>query len=155
MASLKSLRVNTDHINAGAWTPVKIDGNEFEIRTRGITMKYRNLLHRLRSDAAKAINRTRDPGSDMVSPDDLPPSVSEACMARAVVDECFLDVRGLTHDDDGPAVTAAEFREMLLDVEQWGLLVYATLAAANKVTASRDEQAKAAEGNFATVSDGV
>lgn len=155
MASLNRIRLDAKRINEGAWVTVEADGEPFEIQTRGFTSRYRDTLHRLRNEAVRQLNRGRDPGSPMVSVNDLPPTLDDGCYGKALANECFLDVRGLKHSDDGPDVTAAEFKALLCDPESCGPLVMLAMGAAGQVTGDRDAQIEAASGNSATASAGT
>lgn len=155
MAVLSRIRIDETHINQGAWITVEADGDPFEIRTRGFTRGYRDMLFRLRTEAVRALNKGRDPGSVAVTVDSLPPSADDQCYGQALAAECFLDVRGLKHSEDGPDVTGAEFKELLRDPEGCGSLVLLAMAAANRVTNDRAEATEAAAGNSQTASAGT
>jgi hypothetical protein len=155
MASLSSIRLDQRKINDGAWVTVEADGEPFDIRTRGFTPRYRDMLYRLRIEAVRDLNRGRQPGAVMASVDTLPPSVEDQCYGRSLAEECFLDVRGLTHEKDGPEVTAAEFKALLCDPEGCGALVILVMGAAARVTNDRAEEVQTAAGNSQTASAGT
>ncbi len=147
MASLNKLKTNVQRINEGAWVTVEIDeDNTFDIRTRGFTARYRDTLQRLKTEAAQAVNRKLNPGERIITADTLPSSIEDVCQGKALADECVLDVRDLFHDD-GTLATVDEFREMLNDAEQCRAAILLAMQAAQKVTADRDEDTKAAVGN--------
>lgn len=147
MASLNRIKLDAGRINEGKWITVESDGEPFDIRTRGITPRYRDTLQRLRLERVRTINRTRDPGAPMVSVETLPPSLDDLCLGQALAEECFLDVRGLTHDDGGKIVTAAEFKELLCDPETGRIFIALVQAAANEVMADRSGLIETATGN--------
>lgn len=147
MAVLSKIRVDEQKINNGAWVTVEADGDPFDIRTRGFTPRYRDMLHRLRMEAVRELNKGRQPGAVMASVTTLPPSVDDQCYGRALAEECFLDVRGLKHSEGGPDVTGAEFKALLCDAEGCAALVLLVMDAANRVTNDRAGQVKAAAGN--------
>jgi hypothetical protein len=147
--------LDADRIKDGRWVTVEVDGEPFEIKTRGFTARYRDTFQRLRMERVREINRKTDPGAVMVSVDTLPPSVEDLCLGRALADECFLDVRGLLETDDGPAVTKEAFRALLLEPEANRLFLQLAQAAASEVTSDRSALAQANAGNSATASDGT
>lgn len=154
MASLTRIALNADRNKAGAWMPVQVDNDPFEIKVRGFTPAYRDALHKARQEAARAINRKKAPGADLVTADTLPPSVDEPILGQVLADECFQDVRGLKHSDDGPAVTAEEFRALLCDPEVGRVLMQLVQAAAIDLMNVRSGEIKSAVGNSETASAG-
>lgn len=147
MAFLNRIKLDAARINEGKWITVESDGEPFDIRTRGITPRYRDALQRLRLEKMRAVNRTRDPGAPMMSVETLPPSIDDLCLGQALADECFLDVRGLKHSDKGADVTAAEFKELLCDPETGRIFIALVQAAANEVMADRSGLIETATGN--------
>ena len=147
MANLSKIRLDQRKISDGAWVTVLAEGDPFDIRTRGFTPRYRDLLYRLRIEAVRDLNRGRQPGAVMASVETLPPSVDDQCYGRALAEECFLDVRGLKHSEDGPDVTADEFKALLCDPEGCGALVLLVMGAAGSVTNERAEEVQTAVGN--------
>jgi len=154
MASLNRIKLDAGRINEGKWITVESDGEPFDIRTRGITPRYRDTLQRLRLERVRTINRTRDPGAPMVSVETLPPSLDDLCLGQALAEECFLDVRGLTHDDGGKVVTVDEFKALLCDPETGRIFIALVQAAANEVMADRSGLIETATGNSQPVSAG-
>lgn len=155
MASLKRIQLDADRINDGRWVTVEVDGDPFEIKTRGFTARYRDTFQRLRMERVREINRKTDPGALMVSVDTLPPSVEDLCLGRALADECFLDVRGLVETDDGPAVSKDTFRALLLEPEANRLFLQLAQAAAAEVTGDRSALMQANAGNSVTASETI
>lgn len=154
MASLTRIALNADRIKEGAWVDVQVDGEPFQVKIRGFTPSYRDALHKARQEAARAINRKKAPGADLVMADGLPPSVDEPILGKVLADECFQDVRGLKHSDDGPNVTADEFRSLLCDPEVGRVLMQLVQAAAIELMNARSGEIKSAVGNLETVSAG-
>lgn len=147
MASLSSILLDQKKISEGAWVTVQVGGEPCDIRTRGFTPRYRDLLYRLRVEAMRDENRGKQPGAALVSVDTLPPSVEDRCYGRALAEECFLDVRGLALDKGGPDVTADEVNAMLREPVGCTELVVLVLGAAGRLTNERAEEVQTAAGN--------
>lgn len=147
MASLNRIALDVDLMHEGKWVPVKIGEELLEVRARGFIPKWRDTLHRLRLEKVKEINRGRSPGEEAVSVPTLAPTVDDVCAARALADECFIDVRGLNHYDNGPAVTADEFKALLLDPVKYRFLLEGLQSAVGEVTADRSRLIETATGN--------
>lgn len=145
MAKLSSFTANTRAISDGEWVEVN-PTDPFKIKTRGFTARYRDLLNRLRRQASREANRGLQPGAIPHSPEALPPTMEDRCQAQALAEECFLDVQGLT-GEDGSAVTAEQFREMLQDPETYGALLVLTIGAAARIQSERQQDAEAAAKN--------
>lgn len=154
MASLTRIVLNADRNKAGAWMPVQVDGAPFEVKVRGFPPAYRDALHKARLEAARTINRKKAPGEDPVTTETLPPSVDEPLLGKALADHVFQEVRGLKHSDDGPDVTADEFRALLCDPEVGRVLMGLVQAAAIDLMNARSGEIKSAVGNSETVSAG-
>ncbi len=146
MAKLSAFRLDAAAISDGEWITVGVGGDTFEIRTRGFTARYRDALNALRRDAARKANRGLVPGAIPFSPDNLPPTVDDACQGEALAQHCILDVRGL-QQDDGTAVTADDFRAMLTDRDSYVALLVLALNAASSVGQARTEEAQEAAKN--------
>lgn len=155
MAVLNRIRLDADRINDGRWVTVQVDGEPFEIKTRGYTARYRDAFQRLRMERVREINRKADPGALMVTVDTLPPSIEDLCLGRALADECFLDVRGLLETEDGPEVSKETFRALLLEPEANRLFLQLAQAAAAEVTGDRSALRQANAGNSVTVSEPI
>lgn len=117
MANLFSLIRDTKTYDADNEVEVGPSGNRFTIVTRGPTAKYRDALAEASVRAARDLNRN-NPNSD-ISYDarNLPPSVADRVQAEAMIQHCFIDVRGLNEPnpeggDDIP-VTRDRFIEYL------------------------------------------
>lgn len=139
MASLTRYRADIARINDGEWITVGQDGDEFEIRTRGFTPRYRDALNQLCRQAAREANRRLQPGQLAYTPDALPPTMFDKCQGQALAEHVTLDVRGLTHDGDRP-VTGDELRDMLRDPEQFSGLLVLAIGAAARVHADRQSE---------------
>lgn len=153
MASLSKFRRDTSIIKQGQWVTVGENDDTFEILTRGSTAPFRDAIARYRHDAVRDLNRKRQPGSDAYDLATLPPSVDDACLGRALVEHCVLDLRGLSHDDAGQQpVTLDEFRDMLRDPETFGGLAGLAFAAVGRVNENATAERAEAVGNSLTPS---
>jgi hypothetical protein len=137
MASLDKLRMNVKGIKEGRWVTVNPD-EPFDLRVRGFTNKYRDALAQYQKDAIKEINARLASPPYLKSAEDLPPTIAEACTARALAEHVFIDVRGL--GDPSNPITADQLREMLLNTEEWAPLVVLVMAAAGMVTSDRSAE---------------
>ncbi len=154
MADLKAFYQSSRAIQDGEWVTVGFDdANQFRIRLRGFTAKYRDALDTLRRKAARQANRGQRPGDVIYQPDSLPPSLDDKCQGEALAAHCILDVDGLIDKND-QVVSVAQFRDMLVDEEYRALLVLA-LNAAFRVGQDMQEDADAAVKNSVPVSAGT
>ena len=158
MASLSKFRRDVAAIRGGEWVEVGIFDNVFRILTRGATQEFRDGLSRLRRDAAAELNRHLRPGQDRYTELTLPPTMDDALHGRAIADHCILDVADLNHTDavlDGagkvvePAVpvTADEFRAMMRNHEEYGMVISLAYAAIGRVGDKTVAEREAAVGN--------
>lgn len=151
MADLSSFTMDRDAIRGGDWITVGTGDNQFEIRTRGFTPKYRDELNRMRREKARELNQKIKPGMSFYTPDTLPPTVDDKLQGEALADHCVLDVRGL--NNGGVPVTADQFKALLRDPEgRQGLLILA-IGAASQVGATKQAEREEAEGNSSPASN--
>lgn len=147
MANLNSILLDADRIKGGAWVTIHTgDGDSFEIRTRGYTPKFKDTLAELKLAKVRALNKGTEPGEWIITPDTLPPSVDDECIGKALAAECFMDVRGLTHADER-AVTADEFKALLVDPVRGAAIIRLTHQAAGSVAVAREGEIADAVGN--------
>ena len=143
MAKLSTFIRDPARIAQGETVAVGSADDPFFLLTRGFSAAYRDMLQRLRLQAAREQNRNLQPGQVPTSPDLLPPSVDDRCQAQALIEHCLIDVQGLDHGDGSP-VTIDQLRAMLPDNPA---LLSLAIGAAGRVGAQRAEQQEAATGN--------
>lgn len=145
MGKLSHFIRNAAAVAAGQRITVGPPGNEFVIITRGLTVAFRDRLNALQRDAAIELNRKVQVGAPGYSPDALPPSIMDRCQAQALIDECLTGVEELENDDES-TVTFDDFKALLLDGSNRGLLALASWAA-GRVGDEQADGKKAIEGN--------
>ena len=144
MAKISSFTRNAAAIAEG--TPVTVGvTDQFVIVTKGMTADYADRLWALRRAAAIRYNTGLSATDVPVDPNNLPPSMDDACQAQALSEKCLIDVQGL-ENDDGTPIDIATFKEMITHRENRALLALALQAAASVGRATK-EQLQAAEGN--------
>lgn len=145
MAKLSAFTRNSAAVSDGSPIIVGPEGNTFTLVTRGYTNEYADRLWELRRAAAIRLNSNLMPNQTPVSPDFLPPSEEDACVAQAIAEKCLLDVRDLNNPDGSP-VTLADYCSLMKDRANRPLLALAMQAAGAVGRATKD-QLEAAEKN--------
>lgn len=153
MANLETLEQNLDEIQDGRWIDVgDRPEDRFRIKTRGQTTDYLVRLSEFQRDEVAALNRKLAVGAAPWRVDNLPVPSANKCQGQAMAETTFLDVSGL--DYAGAPVTAARYKEFLLNHEKYPALIFFALAAMGKVHAELLDEAREAQGNSQAASAG-
>ncbi|OUJ10852.1 hypothetical protein [Acetobacter sp. DsW_063] len=128
MARLTTFTRNATSVAQGAPVVVGPEGDSFTITTRGFTDAYVDRLWALRRTATIRYNTGLSANETPVSPDALPPSIEDGCVAQAMAEKCLIGVDGLDGDDGAP-VTIEQFCELIQHRENRPLLALAMQAA--------------------------
>lgn len=145
MAKLSAFTRNATAMTDGTEVKVGPEKDRFSIVVRGMTDAYTDRLWALRQLASVEYNASLKRGDVRSTPQNLPPSLDDRCVAQALGEKCLLDVHDLDAADGTP-VTVEQFREMLLRRENV-LLLRLTLEAVASVGFEEQEQNESAEKN--------
>lgn len=136
MARLAAFKVDSHAIENGQWVSPGEEYDDMELMVRGLTDSYFDAqASRLRrASFAYAGDTTK-----------VPSAVQKQIRAECLVQHVFIDVRNLI-GDNGEAVTADQFRSMLVNPD-YSELVVAVIKAASRVGRGAAEELADAQGN--------
>lgn len=129
---LTSLKIDSNAVDNGEWIRPDPD-QDLEILTRGFTDAYTDSRARRMRAAAKGF------GGDTSK---VPNAMQRTIITDALLQHVTLDVRGLTNDD-GSAVTYAQFCDAVRDAAYPELFGYAVTAASMVGQSKADDLADA------------
>lgn len=135
MTDLQSLRADPRAERDGVWIDCGHIVPGLEIRTRAMGPRYFD-ANRLHEAAAKRNPKNRQPNGDLKA------EVQQRANMQALLDTCFVDVRGVTAG--GEPVSADTFKEMLLsqDYRDIGPAAYFAAGLATEMKAVDHEDAR-------------
>ena len=123
-----SFRRDAKAMRDGEWVSPGPAYGEVEIRTRAMLPSYYDRLAAMNAREARRVG-----GEDKIGM-----SFKNSSIIEALIDHCLLDIRGL-ENDDGSAVTFAQFCEMIRQ-EDFAELATMAIVATSQVGRSREDE---------------
>lgn len=136
MARLAAFKVDSHAIETGQWVSPGEEYDDMELLVRGMTDAYFD------AQAAKLRRASIAFGGDAAK---VPNATHKQIRAECLAQHVFLDVRNL-NGPDGEAITADQFRSLLLNPD-YSELVVAVIKAASQVGRGAAEELADAKGN--------
>lgn len=142
MAKISQFTRKSTPVASGVAVQVGPSDDPITVTTCGFSPAYADRLWALRRIAAIKYNTGLQDGEPLAKPNDLPPSLEDECMARALGEMCIQGVGGL-QNDDGSETSVEQFRDQILQPESLPLLRLALEAVGKAAEQVKTMQAEA------------